>query len=188
MCTERGGADQRGASLVEVIVFIVVVSIAAGAVLGALQWSIRASPDPVIRKQMLAIAESLLDEISQAPFTWCDPTDANVATATSAAGCASLAEAIGPEPGESRYSTGSPFNNVNDYDGFSMAGIRNVVNDPIAGLEAYSASTAVQPATLADAAGAAAPALRIIVTVTGPANGQLVMEALRTRHAPNAVN
>jgi hypothetical protein len=52
----------------------------------------------------------------------------------------------------------------------------------------FSASASVQPATLADAAGAAAPALRIIVTVTGPANGQLVMEALRTRHAPNAVN
>lgn len=178
----------RGASLIEVIVFIVVVSVAAGAVLGALQWSTRASPDPMIRKQMLAIAESMLDEITQAPFTWCDPTDANVATATSTAGCASLAEGIGPEPGESRYSTGSPFNNVNDYDGFTMTGIRNAVNDPISGLESYVVSVAVQATTLSDAGGAGAPALRVIVSVTGPANGQMVMEALRTRHAPNSVN
>jgi MSHA pilin protein MshD len=200
MCTERAlraavgrdsrtpSARQRGASLIEVVVFIVVVSVAAGAVLGALQWATLASPDPMIRKQMLAIAESMIEEITQAPFTWCDPTDANVATATSAAGCASLAEGIGPEAGESRYSTSSPFNNVNDYDGFSMSGIRNAVNDPISGLERYAVSVGVQAVTLADTGGAGAPALRITVSVTGPANGQLVMEAFRTRHAPNSVN
>jgi MSHA pilin protein MshD len=200
MCTERAlraavGRDsrtpparQRGASLIEVVVFIVVVSVAAGAVLGALQWATLASPDPMIRKQMLAIAESMIEEITQAPFTWCDPTDANVATATSAAGCASLAEGIGPEAGESRYSTSSPFNNVNDYDGFSMSGIRNAVNDPISGLQSYAVSVGVQALTLADTGGAGAPALRITVSVTGPANGQLVMEALRTRHSPNSVN
>jgi MSHA pilin protein MshD len=200
MCTERAlraavgrdsrtpSARQRGASLIEVVVFIVVVSVAAGAVLGALQWATLASPDPMIRKQMLAIAESMIEEITQAPFTWCDPTDANVATATSAAGCASLAEGIGPEAGESRYSTSSPFNNVNDYDGFSMSGIRNAVNDPISGLERYAVSVGVQAVTLADTGGAGAPALRITVSVTGPANGQLVMEAFRTRHSPNSVN
>jgi MSHA pilin protein MshD len=178
----------RGASLIEVIVFIVVVSVAAAAVLGALQWSTRASVDPMIRKQVLAIAESLLEEILLQPWTWCDPGDANVATASSAAGCASLPESIGPEAGESRYSTASPFDNVNDYHGFAMTGIRNVLNDAVAGLESYSATVGVREFTLADASGVAAPALRVTVTVTGPANAQVVMEGFRTRHAPNAVN
>ncbi|MBC7780053.1 MAG: prepilin-type N-terminal cleavage/methylation domain-containing protein [Proteobacteria bacterium] len=178
----------RGASLIEVIVFIVVVSVAAAGVLGALQWSARASPDPMIRKQLLAIAESMLEEITLQPFTWCDPTDANVATATSAAGCATLAEAIGPEAGESRYSPTAPFNNVNDYHGFAMTGIRNVLDAAIAGLESYSLGVSVQDATLAAAAGAGAPALRVIVTVEGPANARVVMESFRTRHAPNAIN
>ena len=49
---------------------------------------VRHSADPIVRKQALAIAESLLLEIEQQAFTWCDPQDANVVTATSAAGCA----------------------------------------------------------------------------------------------------
>jgi len=182
------GDRQAGASLIEVIVFVVVVSIAAAAVLGALQWAAQASPDPMLRKQALAIAESLIEEISLQPFTWCDPTDANVATATSASGCATLAEATGPESGENRYSTSQPFNNVNDYDGFSMTGIRNVLNDPVTGLESFTATASVQPVTLSDAAGTGAAALRIAVSVTGPANVSVALETFRTRHAPNSVN
>jgi len=182
------GDRQTGATLIEVIVFVVVVSIAAAAVLGALQWAARASPDPMLRKQALAIAESLIEEISLQPFTWCDPTDANVATANSASGCATLAEANGPESGESRYSTSRPFNNVNDYDGFSMTGIRNVLNDPVTGLESFTATASVQPITLSDAAGAGAAALRIAVSVTGPTNVSVALETFRTRHAPNSVN
>ena len=186
---DRPAADrQAGATLIEVIVFVVVVSIAAAAVLGALQWAARASPDPMLRKQALAIAESLIEEISLQPFTWCDPTDANVATATSAMGCATLAEANGPESGESRYSTTRPFNNVNDYDGFSMAGIRNVLNDPVTGLEGFTATASVQPVTLSDAAGTGAAALRISVSVTGPTNVSVSLETFRSRHAPNSVN
>jgi MSHA pilin protein MshD len=177
----------RGTSLIEVIVFIVIVSVAAAAVLGSLQWSTRASPDPMIRKQMLAVAESILEEVLLQPYTWCDPTDANLATATSAGGCASLPEAPGPEPGENRYSTGSPFNNVNDYHDFRMTGIRNVRNDAIRGLEDYSVEVQVRDATLSTAAGDAA-ALRVVVTVAGPANASLVLEGYRTRHAPNSAN
>jgi MSHA pilin protein MshD len=193
MCAERGRARaparrQRGASLIEVVVFIVIVSIAAAAVLGALQWSARASPDPMIRKQLLAIAEAMLDEVTLQPFTWCDPTDANVATATGAGDCATLAEANGPEAGESRYSTTQPFNNVNDYDGFTMTGIRNVLNDAITGLDAYTVAISVAPATLSDASGSGAAALRVTVTATGPANAQVILQAFRTRYAPNSVN
>jgi len=59
-------ADQRkslGLSLVELIVFIVIVSAAVAGVLGALSISTRSSADPVIQKQALAIAEAILDRV-----------------------------------------------------------------------------------------------------------------------------
>ncbi|MBY0437204.1 MAG: prepilin-type N-terminal cleavage/methylation domain-containing protein [Burkholderiales bacterium] len=186
MCGDRRRV--RGASLIEVIVFIVIVSVAAGAVLGSLQWSVRASPDPMIRKQLLAIAESMLEEVLLQPHTWCDPTDVNLATATSDRDCASLPEALGPEPDEDRYGTRMPFNNVNDYHDFRMAGIRNVRNEAVPGLEAYAVVVQVSDARLAAASGDSAEALRVLVTVTGPASSELVLEGYRTRHAPNAAN
>ena len=106
-----------------------------------------ASADPLIRRQQLAIAESLLREVQLMPFTWCDPVDANVETATSTAGCATLAEGIGPESGETRYGA-TYFDNVNDYAGFTMSGIRDLSNTAVAGLNGYSASIAVAAAAL----------------------------------------
>lgn len=191
MCTEAGSARsarQHGASLIEVVVFIVVVSVAAAAVLGSLQFSARASADPLLRMQALAIAEAMIEEIILQPITWCDPQDARAATAASAAQCAALPESSGPEAGESRYSRASPFDNVNDYDGFAMSGIRDPANRPIPGLEAYAVAVTVRPATLADEHGRSAPALRVSVTVTGPADTRVVLESFRTGHSPNAVD
>ena len=68
----------------------------------------KASVDPLVRKQALAIAASLMEEIQLKGFTYCDPDDPNVYTATSTAGCtATFVEVIGPnEPtanAETRY-------------------------------------------------------------------------------------
>ena len=116
MCTRDAlPARDHGVSLIELILFILIVSVAIVGILSVLNLTAARSSDPLIRKQVLAVAESLLEEIELMPFTYCDPTDANAATATSTAGCATSVEAIGPEAGETRYSTTSPFNNVNDY-------------------------------------------------------------------------
>ena len=47
----------------------------------------RDSLNPMIRKQMTAVAESLLLEILRQPFTYCDPDDPAAISATSTAGC-----------------------------------------------------------------------------------------------------
>ena len=60
--------------------FIVIVGVAAGGILMVFANTTRASADPLIRKQALAIAESLLEEIRLMPFTFCDPDDANAST------------------------------------------------------------------------------------------------------------
>src|SRR4051812_39097708 len=90
---------QAGLSLIEVVVFIVVLGIGFAAILTLYNSLTTASVDPMVRKQALAIASSLLEEIELRAFTYCDPDDANVYTATSSAGCTGVAyqENLGPD-------------------------------------------------------------------------------------------
>ncbi len=174
----------RGLTLIELLLFVVVVGIALSAMLQVFVTATKSSVDPMVRRQQLAVAESLLREVELMPFTWCDPTDANVETATSAGGCASLAEGNGPEAGQTRYGPTNFFNNVNDYAGFSMSGIRDVTNAAVAGLSGYSAAVAVTGVALDNIT--AGDALKITVTVTAPDNSTVSLQGWRTRYAPNA--
>lgn len=174
----------RGLTLIELLLFVVVVGVALSALLQVFVAATQASADPMIRRQQLAIAESLLREVELMPFTWCDPTDTKVATAGSAADCATLPEASGPEAGQTRYGPSNFFNNVNDYAGFSMSGIRDVTNAAVAGLGGYGAAVDVTAAALDNVAAGAA--LKITVTVTAPDGSSLSLQGWRTRYAPNA--
>lgn len=175
----------RGLSLIELIVFMIVLSTALAGVLQIFVQATASSADPAIRRQALAIAQSLLEEVQLMPFTFCDSDDANVETASSAAGCASAADAIGPEAGEGRFAT-PQFDHVNDYHGYTMtAGIVDITNAPVAGLSAYSASVGVAAAALSTITAASGDALRITVTVTGPGGVSLALDGYRSRHAPN---
>jgi MSHA pilin protein MshD len=190
---------QQGVTLIELIVFMVIVGVAIAGVLKALQAANRDSVDPLIRKQALSIAESLLLEVQQQPFTFCDPDDPHAATATSVAQCSQSQDKSGaaltsPSPtSESRYSLTNPLDNVADYGGFVMpgGGCAGVClpgdTTPLPDLAGYSASIAIMRA------GGAGPflgfpadaVLRITVTVIGPANTQVALTAYRTRFAPN---
>jgi MSHA pilin protein MshD len=176
----------QGLTLIELLMFIVVVSIALAAMLRVFVTATTASADPMIRRQQLAIAESLLREVQLMPFTWCDPDDANVETASSSAGCASLAESSGPESGETRYGPTTYFDNVNDYAGFSMTGIRDLSNSAVTGLSGYTASVAVAAAALDTITLASGDALKITITVSGPDSSSLVLQGWRTRYAPTS--
>lgn len=176
-----GRDAQRGVTLIELVMFIVIVSVGIAGILGVLNITTQKSADPVAPKQALSIAEAILEEVELAPFTYCDPDDANAATAASAAGCATTQEGIGPEAGDAR-----PFDNVSDYNGFAMSGIVDLATgSPIPGLEAYTAAVTVAPAALGSVA--AGDALAIKVTVTGPGATQVVLDGYRTRYAPNAL-
>ena len=170
--------DQRGLSLIELLVFIVVVGIAVTGVLSVYSLNARSSADPMVQKQALAIAESLLEEVLAKPYTYCDPDDANVETASSPADCAGVTET------ETRYSNLTPFDNVNDYHGFSMTGIDDLTGTAIAGLAAYTASVQVQDAGAFNGI-PAGETLLVAVTVTGPGNHSVSLSGYRTRYAPN---
>src|SRR4051812_29658062 len=114
-----------GFSLIEAVVFIVVLGIAFAGMLILFNQVTKASVDPLVRKQTLAIAASLLEEIQLKPFTYCDPDDSNVFAAGNAAGCtmAEVVQGCGVAPAneqaESRYAD-PRFDNVNDYNCFEM--------------------------------------------------------------------
>lgn len=189
-----GKQNLRGFSLVEMVVFIVIVTTAIAGVIGALAFMSGRSADPLVRKQAIAIAESLMQEIQQMPFTFCDPDDPNASTANGTADCTtSQANLGGPSPaGESRYAATNPFDNVADYSGFTMpgggcAGICRIGDaTALAGLDAYSASVAIAQAGGAGAfAGLPGDAvLQIVVTVNGPANTVIRLTGFKVRYAP----
>lgn len=181
-CPPAHRARQLGLSLVELVMFIVVLGLALTAVLKVFNQATATSVDPQMRRQALAIAESLMEEVQLMPFTFCGASDANVATAQSVSGCATSPEAIGPESGETR----GNFDNVNDYHGLSMTGIVDITNSPVPGLSGYSASVRVVADALGSITAASGDALRISVSVTAPDGNTFTLDGYRSRHAPNA--
>lgn len=184
--------DQRGLSLIELLVFIVVVGIAVTGVLSVYSLNARSSADPMVRKQALAIAESLLEEVLAQPYTYCDPDDANVETASSIADCATPETAMGAETGEMRSSNVQPYDNVNDYNDFFMPtppGIVDINNNPVTGLSGYSATVKVQPVANFSGITPVVPGdnvtLLVTVTVNAPGNQGVTLSGYRTRYAPN---
>jgi MSHA pilin protein MshD len=69
---------QEGFTLIEVIIFIVVVSAGLAGILSVSNTVVKSSADPMVRKQALTIAESLLEEIVLKEF--CDPDTASTTT------------------------------------------------------------------------------------------------------------
>ena len=199
MCTRRLSLWQRGTSLVELIVFIVIISTALAGILLVMNLVTHHSADSVVHKQALAIAESLLEEVELMPFTYCDPDDASAVTAASAVvggtGCAATVEGMGPETingvTENRYGDPTPaavnayFDNVNDYNGFNMASGAVLDINKNAAVNGYSSTIVVAQQALG--AIPAAESLLITVTVTGPDGVPIQLDGYRTRYAPNGV-
>lgn len=119
MCTE---SRQAGFSLIEVIVAMLLVSVGVVGLLAAMNTTVRGSADPMLRKQGIAAAESLLEEIM-------------------------LKDYANP-PGGYSGSDRSQFDDVGDYDGYATTGIVGIDGTPIGGLGAYAVSVAVADVTL----------------------------------------
>lgn len=182
-----------GITLVELLVFIVIVSVGLAGVLAVFNTVVRRSADPLIAKQMIAIAEALLEEVQLMPFTLCDPDDAHAATATTntvnpadPTQCASLPEAMGPEAGEARGHAVTPFDNVNDYSGpLVISPVTDIAGNAMPGVAGYSASIDVSQAALDVVPGS--ESLLVTVTVTASGGQTFALSGFRTRYAPRAV-
>lgn len=180
---KRRHLREGGLTMIELILFIVIVGVAVVGVLSAITLSTRTSVDPILRKQAMAIAESLVDEIRAARFSWCDDGDPNYLTATSSAGCQDRAEAVGLDG----RTVVRPYDNVNDYVstyGTPMAYTTDVIGTPFPA--GYAATVTITEAAVGPAASAvpAGEALRVVVEVSY-GNGTVQLETYRTRYAPN---
>lgn len=191
---------QRGVTMVELILFIVIVGIAVGGIITVMNLATRGSADPVRRKQALIIAEGLLEEVELAKFSYCDPSDPEASdhdARPDAASC-QVPERWGqlaPEP--TGATNGRPYDNVNDYvaaantpvAAFNAGGVLADANGVAMNVTGYSASLTIIPENLGDIASNNSAAdvgdvLRISVTVSYD-NQQLVLDGYRTRYAPN---
>lgn len=180
MCNKR---TARGLTLIELLVFIVIVGIAATAMLAVMGNLTRQSASLLPEQQARAVAAGLLDEILAQPYTFCDPDAPNAATATNSGGCGGPTEdSLAPEPGETRGGA-TPFDNVNDYNGY-VGTVSFPDNSAAAGLPGYTVRVQVQSAGVIGAV-PGGETLRVIVTVSGPAGQLARQEGVRIRHAPN---
>lgn len=153
MCIEpaRHRASQRGVTLIELIIFIIVISVGLVGILAVMNTTVRSSADPMVRKQAMAMADAILEEILSKDATLTLPeTDFN--------NCSNRAQYVG----------------VSDYACFDGAPATAVIRGdvtlgsaPIAALAGFTATVAVTPTTVSGVA-----LQRVVVTVTG--NGETV--------------
>jgi len=184
---QHAGMRVRGVSLVELIVFIAIIGVSLADILGVMNYTTRASAQPLVQKQALAIAEAYLEEILAMPFTYCDPDDPAAATAANTAACATPETALAAEGGETRGNSTTPYDNVNDYASLPAGppAAQDSPGTPITGLAGYTVSVAVASQALSTVPAAAS--LRVTVTVTGPANTTVRLDGYRTRYSPNTL-
>ena len=171
MCTNKrvqtrhiSRARLRGFSLVEVIVFIMIVSVALVGVLTVMNLTTQRSADPLIRKQAIAVAESMLEEVSLQNFA--NPLVGGFT-------CAPL-----PCTQADRQS----FDDIGDYHNFTTSGVYPI-DDPltqISGLTGYNVRVTVVGSALSGIPVAAASL--ITVTVTAPDGVSVVLAGYRTAY------
>jgi MSHA pilin protein MshD len=179
MSTKRCTARQRGLTLIEMIMFIMIVGVALAGIIGVLNLTTSRSADPLRQKQALMIAEGLLEEVQLARFSFCDPTSSNAGEATSTAAC-DVPENWGPE-GSAR-----PHDNINDY--VTAPGVQQRSFDTNGVLvDGFTATVSVTPTVLngvgANNGLADVDALRVRVEVAYE-GGTVVLDGFRTRYAP----
>jgi MSHA pilin protein MshD len=194
---------QRGATLIELVIFIVIVSVALAGVESMLNMGVMHSADPMVRKQMQTIGEGLLDEIEQMPYSACDPVLNTNPTATTTAQCtpASAYQQFGyPTSGSSPRSN---YNNLGNYCsnagpaaatcssltlGSSSTAMPDVTGSTTGAPSGYWATITLTPETLwgvtSNSTAATMNVLRVTVTVYYGSDS-LILETYRTRWSPS---
>nr|WP_315489440.1 prepilin-type N-terminal cleavage/methylation domain-containing protein [uncultured Rhodoferax sp.] len=74
--------QHRGFTLIEVIIFIVVVGAGLAGILAVSTTTVKDSAEPMVRKQAMALADSILEEILQKEFLDPDGTSGETTRAT----------------------------------------------------------------------------------------------------------
>ena len=166
MCADRTGRPrrigrcrQRGFTLIEMILAIVVIGVGLAGVMLAFSTTARSSADPLVQHQMLAIAQELLEEIQFKPYA--------AAAHVAPTGCAR-----------------DTYNDIADYHGYSTsAQVCTVDGQAITRLAGYSVSVSVTAAALGTAPAVASSAARSVAVTVTRGTHSITLYAWRTDHA-----
>lgn len=131
---------QTGATLVELIISIIVLSVSVVGVMVVITRTTSSSADPMIRTQAIAIAQAYMEEILSQPLI--DPAGGNLN------GC---------DVSETR----ATYDDVTDYHCITNQAVQDQSGTPITPLAAYKVSVDVDPSSSLNGS----PAHRITVTV-----------------------
>ena len=157
-----------GVTLVELIIAMAIVGIALASLVAVYNRANVGSADPLVTQQMLSVAETMMEEIMQKPYTGDGAVPASRAL----------------------------YDEVRDYAGYARTGIVNVNGDAVAGLERYTVAVTVRCPGNSGAVAAGCPpgdggpsltstnvgdALRIQVTVSAPGADAITLTGWRTR-------
>jgi MSHA pilin protein MshD len=142
---------QAGTTLIELVIAIVIVSIAVSALLMVFSMNVGYSADPMIRYQAVAIAEAYLEEISLKAFADPDGVDGEASRTL--------------------------YDDVDDYHGLVDVGARNQFDAALPGLGDYTVSVTVTQSALPSIA--AIDNYLINVTVTHAAQINFTLSAYR---------
>lgn len=157
--------DCSAFTLLEVLVTIVVLSIAATSIMGVFINVGKSSADPMIQQQALSIAEAYMEEILTKQFCEDPPL------------CAS--ETGTEEANRTLY------DDIQDYNGLSDSGARDQANPGavISGLGAYNIAVTVGGRELTGSETiTTGNSMRIDVTVSHPATGSITLSGFRTNY------
>lgn len=150
----RRDTSQKGVTLIELVVSIVVISLGAASVLGVLSYNAAHSADAMVITQASAVAEAYLEEIALKPFDDPDGTDTEASRAD--------------------------FDDVDDYDGLIDAGAADQFGNSIAELSEYDVAVSVTGSAALPGV-PAADTLRIDVRVSRAPYVDFVLTGYRTR-------
>lgn len=148
---------QTGVTLIELIVFITVIALALGALLGVYRYSVVNSVDPLSRSRLIEAAQSQLDVVMAQPY------DANTP-----AGGVPACDSNGP-PGRPPAPACTGGGGVNSYDGYS--------DSPYSG---YTVDVSVVSAGTELGLANNNWAKRVTVVATGPGGESVTLSAYRT--------
>ena len=153
---------QRGVTLIEMVIVIVILGIAASSVLTSLGAMSRSSVDPMLKQQMLTIAKSYFDEMNSYRFPAVMPCVAPL-----------------PIPDRAEFSELCDFNTISNETPWDL--VAEAANSNLSG---YMVQVTIESGvTLGDGTNNLTNSNAVIlmrVTVTGPDGQSLVLQRFRT--------